>query len=84
MDEATLLFVLVLGLIALCWWRLEVGSAREREVLLWLVAAAVRLGSSTHRTTRTILAVSRACCAWAPTTPTSCMKVGESCAAAKL
>ena len=44
-DEATLLFVLGLGLIALCWWRLEVGSAREREVLLWLVAAAVPLAA---------------------------------------
>lgn len=41
MNEATVLFVLGLGLIGLCWWRLEVGSAREREVLLWLVAAAV-------------------------------------------
>jgi two-component system, NarL family, sensor kinase len=40
-DEATLIFVLVLALTAVCWWRLEVGSARERAVLLWLVAAAV-------------------------------------------
>lgn len=47
MNEATLLFVLGLGLIGLCWWRLEVGSAREREVLLWLVAAAVPLASIT-------------------------------------
>ena len=47
MDEATLLFVLGLGLIGLCWWRLEVGSVREREVLLWLVAAAVPLGAFT-------------------------------------
>jgi signal transduction histidine kinase len=46
-DEATLLFVLGLGLIALCWWRLEVGSDREREVLLWIVAAAVPLAGIT-------------------------------------
>ena len=46
-DEATLLFVLGLGLIGLCWWRLEVGSDRERELLLWLVAAAVPLAALT-------------------------------------
>ena len=47
MDDATLLFVLGLGLIALCWWRLEIGSDRERELLLWLVAAAVPLAAIT-------------------------------------
>ena len=42
-----MLFVLGLGLIAWCWWRLEVGSAREREVLLWVVAAAVPVAAIT-------------------------------------
>lgn len=44
-DEATVLFVLGLGLTALCWWRLEVGSGREREILLWVVAAIVPLAA---------------------------------------
>ncbi|QNN52477.1 sensor histidine kinase [Nocardioides mesophilus] len=46
-GEGTLLFVLALGLIAACWWRLEVGSPREREVLLWLVVAAVPVAAVT-------------------------------------
>ncbi|HZG98871.1 MAG TPA: hypothetical protein VEY14_11460, partial [Nocardioidaceae bacterium] len=47
MNEGTLLFTLALGLIAVCWWRLEVGSARERETLLWFVAAAVPVAAIT-------------------------------------
>jgi two-component system, NarL family, sensor kinase len=46
-TEPTALFVLGLGLIAACWWRLEAGSAREREVLLWVVAAAVPVAAVT-------------------------------------
>lgn len=42
-DEATVLFLGGLGLTALCWWRLEVGSVREREILLWVVTAIVPL-----------------------------------------
>ncbi|MBA3798879.1 MAG: hypothetical protein H0X18_07240, partial [Geodermatophilaceae bacterium] len=47
MDEATVVFVIGLALIAGCWWRLEVGSSREREVLLWLVAAVVPMAAIT-------------------------------------
>ena len=38
-------YVIGLALIAGCWWRLEVGSPREREVLLWLVAAVVPMAA---------------------------------------
>lgn len=47
MNEGALLFILGLGLIALCWWRLEVGSKRERAVLLWVVAATVPVSAIT-------------------------------------
>lgn len=47
MNEATVLFILGLGLIAGCWWRLEVGPTREREVLLWLVSAVVPVAAIT-------------------------------------
>ncbi len=47
MDESTVAFVIGLALIAGCWWRLEVGSAREREALLWLVAAVVPVAGIT-------------------------------------
>jgi signal transduction histidine kinase len=46
-DEATTLFVVGLALVAGCWWRLEVGSSRERELLLWVVAAAVPVAAVT-------------------------------------
>jgi len=46
-DEATVVFVIGLALLGGCWWRLEVGSAREREALLWLVAAVVPVAAIT-------------------------------------
>jgi len=46
-DEAKVAFVIGLALIAGCWWRLEVGSPRELEVLLWLVAAVVPMAAIT-------------------------------------
>ncbi|MEP6629964.1 MAG: histidine kinase, partial [Lapillicoccus sp.] len=47
MDEGTVAFVVALVLTAVCWWRLEVGSAREREALLWVVAAVVPVAAIT-------------------------------------
>ncbi len=38
-------YLIGLALIAGCWWRLEVGSPRERGVLLWLVAAVVPMAA---------------------------------------